>query len=93
MIDRATLNSTLIEDGVKLDNLIQIAHNVIIGKNTVIAAQSGISGSTSIGENSMLGGQVGIAGHLKMGDNIKYAAKTGVSKSTKSNQTLIGYPH
>ena len=92
MIDRATLNSTLIEDGVKLDNLIQIAHNVIIGKNTVIAAQSGISGSTSIGENSMLGGQVGIAGHLKMGDNIKYAAKTGVSKSMKSNQTLIGYP-
>ena len=92
VIDRATLNSTLIEDGVKLDNLIQIAHNVIIGKNTVIAAQSGISGSTSIGENSMLGGQVGIAGHLKMGDNIKYAAKTGVSKSMKSNQTLIGYP-
>ena len=92
VIDRATLNSTLIEDGVKLDNLIQIAHNVTIGKNTVIAAQSGISGSTSIGENNMLGGQVGIAGHLKMGDNIKYAAKTGVSKSVKGNETLIGYP-
>ena len=92
VIDRATLNSTIIEEGVKLDNLIQIAHNVIIGKNTVIAAQSGISGSTTIGKNSMLGGQVGIVGHLNMGDNIKYAAQTGVTKNMKSNQTVIGYP-
>ncbi len=92
VIDRATLNSTIIEEGSKLDNLIQIAHNVIIGENTVIAAQSGISGSTSIGKNSMLGGQVGIVGHLKMGDNIKYAAQTGVTKNMKGDQTLIGYP-
>ncbi len=92
VIDRATLNSTIIEDGVKLDNLIQIAHNVIIGENTVIAAQSGISGSTSIGKNSMLGGQVGIVGHLKMGDNIKYGAQSGITKNMKGNQTLLGYP-
>ena len=92
VIDRATLNSTIIKDGVKLDNLIQIGHNVEIGENTVIAAQSGISGSTSIGKNSMMGGQVGIIGHLKMGDNVKYGAKSGVTKKIKNNQTIIGYP-
>ena len=92
VIDRATLNSTIIKDGVKLDNLIQIGHNVEIGENTVIAAQSGISGSTSIGKNSMMGGQVGIIGHLKMGDNVKYGAKSGVTKKIKDNQTIIGYP-
>ena len=92
MIDRATLNSTLIEDGVKLDNLIQIAHNVIIGKNTVIAAQSGISGSTSIGENSMLGGQVGIAGHLIIGDNVTIAGKSGVTKNISNNKIIAGFP-
>ena len=92
VIDRATLNSTIIKDGVKLDNLIQIGHNVEIGENTVIAAQSGISGSTSIGKNSMMGGQVGIVGHLKMGDNIKYGAQSGVTKNMKGNQTVIGYP-
>ena len=75
-----------------MDNLIQIAHNVIIGENTVIAAQSGVAGSSTIGKNNMLGGQVGIIGHLKMGDNIKYAAQSGVTKNMKSNQTLIGFP-
>ena len=92
VIDRATLKSTVIEKGVKMDNLIQIAHNVIIGENTVIAAQSGVAGSSTLGKNNMLGGQVGIVGHLKMGDNIKYAAQSGVTKNMKSNQTLIGYP-
>ena len=92
VIDRATLNSTIINEGVKLDNLIQIGHNVEIGENTVVAAQTGISGSTSIGKNSMLGGQVGIVGHLKMGDNIKYGAQSGVTKNMKGNQTVIGYP-
>ena len=92
VIDRATLKSTIIEKGVKMDNLIQIAHNVIIGENTVIAAQSGVAGSSTLGKNNMLGGQVGIVGHLKMGDNIKYAAQSGVTKNMKSNQTLIGYP-
>jgi len=92
VIDRATLKSTIIESGVKMDNLIQIAHNVIIGENTVIAAQSGVAGSTILGKNNMVGGQVGIVGHLKLGDNIKYAAQTGVTKNMESNQTLIGFP-
>ena len=92
VIDRATLKSTIINKGVKMDNLIQIAHNVIVGENTVIAAQSGVAGSSTIGKNNMIGGQVGIVGHIKMGDNIKYAAQTGVTKNMKSNQTLIGYP-
>ena len=73
-IDRATIGSTIIKDGVKLDNQIQIAHNVEIGKNTAIAAQSGIAGSTKIGRNCMIGGQVGIIGHLKIGDNVKIQA-------------------
>ncbi len=91
VIDRATLNSTIINEGVKLDNLIQIGHNVEIGENTVVAAQTGISGSTSIGKNSMLGGQVGIVGHLKMGDNIKYGAQSGVTQNMKEPPTVIGY--
>ena len=92
VIDRATLDSTIINSGVKIDNLVQIAHNVTIGKNTVIAALSGIAGSTSVGENNMIGGQVGIVGHLKMGDNVKYAAQSGVTKNSRSGQTLIGFP-
>jgi len=92
VIDKATMESTIIHSGVKLDNLIQIGHNVEIGKNTVIAAQSGISGSTKVGENSMFGGQVGVVGHLKLGDFAKYAAQAGVSKKTKNNETVIGSP-
>ena len=92
VIDKATIESTIINKGVKLDNLIQIGHNVEIGENTVIAAQSGISGSTKVGKNSILGGQVGVVGHLKLGDFSKYAAQTGVSKNTKNNQTVIGSP-
>ena len=92
VIDRATIESTIIEKGVKIDNLVQIAHNVTIGDNTVIAGLSGIAGSTSIGKNNMIGGQVGIVGHLKMGDYIKYAAQTGVTKNIKSGATVIGYP-
>ena len=92
VIDRATLDSTVINSGVKIDNLVQIAHNVTIGKNTVIAALSGIAGSTSLGENNMVGGQVGIVGHLKMGNNVKYAAQSGVTKNSKNGQTLMGFP-
>ena len=92
VIDKATLESTIINEGVKLDNLIQIGHNVEIGKNTVIAAQSGISGSTKVGKNSLFGGQVGVIGHLNLGDNIKYAAQSGVSKNIKSNETVFGSP-
>ena len=92
VIDKATLESTIINEGVKLDNLIQIGHNVEIGENTVIAAQSGISGSTKIGRNSLFGGQVGVIGHLKLGDNVRYAAQSGISKNIKSNETVFGSP-
>ncbi|MCB0516668.1 MAG: UDP-3-O-(3-hydroxymyristoyl)glucosamine N-acyltransferase [Chitinophagales bacterium] len=80
-IDRATLGSTFIAEGCKLDNLIQVAHNVSIGKNTVIAAQTGIAGSTKIGANCIVGGQVGFAGHLEIADNTNFGAQAGVSKS------------
>ena len=82
-IDRATLGSTIINDGVKLDNQIQIAHNVEIGENTAIAAQSGIAGSTKIGKNCMIGGQVGIIGHIKIGDNVKIQAQAGVTSDVR----------
>jgi UDP-3-O-[3-hydroxymyristoyl] glucosamine N-acyltransferase len=91
-IDRATLGSTIIRKGVKLDNQIQIAHNVEVGKNTVIASQTGVSGSTKIGENCMIGGQVGIAGHLKIGNNVKVLGQTGVTKSLKDNEMVYGTP-
>lgn len=92
-IDRATIGSTIIRKGVKLDNLIQIAHNAEVGNNTVIAAQTGVSGSTKIGKNVMVGGQVGFAGHITVADGTKLAAKSGVTKTIKTpNQTLTGYP-
>ena len=75
-IDRATLGSTIIRKGVKLDNQIQIAHNVEIGENTVIAAQTGIAGSSKVGKNCMLGGQVGVSGHIIIGDNVKIGAQS-----------------
>ena len=91
-IDRATLGSTIINNGVKLDNQIQIAHNVEIGENTAIAAQSGIAGSTKIGKNCMIGGQVGIIGHLKIGDNVKIQAQAGVTSDVESNARITGTP-
>jgi UDP-3-O-[3-hydroxymyristoyl] glucosamine N-acyltransferase len=91
-IDRATIGSTIINDGVKLDNQIQIAHNVEIGENTAIAAQSGIAGSTKIGKNCMIGGQVGIIGHLKIGDNVKIQAQAGVTSDVESNTRITGTP-
>jgi UDP-3-O-[3-hydroxymyristoyl] glucosamine N-acyltransferase len=91
-IDRATLGSTIIRSGVKLDNQIQIAHNVEIGKNTVIAAQTGIAGSTKIGENCQIGGQVGIAGHLSIGNNVKIQAQSGIGRHVKDNEVLQGSP-
>lgn len=93
VIDCATLygDSTILRQGVKLDNLIQIAHNVEVGKNTVIAAQTGISGSTKVGENCMIGGQVGMAGHLVVANNTSVGAKAGISKSVKEEgQRLFG---
>lgn len=91
-IDRATMGSTIIRKGVKLDNLIMIAHNVEVGKNTVIAAQTGIAGSTKIGENCMIGGQVGIAGHIKIGNGVKVQAGSGINKNIKAGTSIYGYP-
>lgn len=91
-IDRATMGSTVIRKGVKLDNLVQIAHNVEVGENTVIAAQTGIAGSTKIGKNCMIGGQVGIVGHTKIGNNVKIAAQSGVSNEVKDNEIVQGSP-
>lgn len=91
-IDRATLGSTIIRKGVKLDNLIQIAHNVEIGENTVIAAQTGISGSTKIGKNCMIAGQVGFVGHLSIGDDVKIGAQSGVSGDLKDGSIFMGSP-
>ena len=92
-IDRATMGSTVIRKGVKLDNLIQIGHNVEIGENTVMAGQTGIAGSTKIGRNCMFGGQVGISGHLKIADGVKIGAKSGIPGDVKNeNAILFGYP-
>lgn len=87
-IDRATIGSTVVHRGAKIDNLIQIAHNVVIGENTVIAAQTGISGSTKIGKNCMIGGQVGIIGHLDIADGVMIAAQSGIGKSIKEEKTV-----
>lgn len=91
-IDRATLGSTIIRKGVKLDNQIQIAHNVEVGENTVIAAQTGIAGSTKIGQNCMIGGQVGFAGHLTIGNNVRIQGQSGISKNLKDGDTVQGTP-
>lgn len=88
-IDRATLGSTIIRKGVKLDNLIQIAHNVEIGENTVIAAQTGVAGSTKIGKNCMIGGQVGIIGHLKIADGVKIAAQSGIGQNIDQEGMIV----
>lgn len=91
-IDRATIGSTIIGQGTKIDNLIQIAHNVKIGKNNVIAAQAGIAGSTTIGDWNQIGGQVGIVGHIKIGSQVKIQAQSGVSSSVNDKETLYGSP-
>ncbi|ULQ56427.1 UDP-3-O-(3-hydroxymyristoyl)glucosamine N-acyltransferase [Flavihumibacter rivuli] len=88
-IDRATIGSTIIKAGAKLDNLIQVAHNVEVGHNTVIAAQAGVSGSTKIGNNVMIGGQAGIVGHITIADGSKINAQSGVSKSIKNPNTAV----
>ncbi|MDT7830621.1 UDP-3-O-(3-hydroxymyristoyl)glucosamine N-acyltransferase [Pricia sp. S334] len=91
-IDRATLGSTILRKGVKLDNQIQIAHNVEIGEHTVIAAQTGIAGSAKIGKRCMIGGQVGIVGHITIGDNVKIQAQSGIGRNVKSGEVLQGSP-
>lgn len=92
-IDRGSIGSTIIHQGVKLDNLVQIAHNVEIGENTVIAAQAGIAGSTKVGKNCQIGGQVAVAGHLKIADGTRVQGNSGVASNVKEpNQALFGYP-
>ena len=91
-IDRATLGSTIIRKGVKLDNLIQIAHNVEIGENTVIASQTGVAGSTKVGKDCMIGGQVGIVGHITIGDGVKIAAQSGIGSSIPAGEIVQGSP-
>jgi UDP-3-O-[3-hydroxymyristoyl] glucosamine N-acyltransferase len=91
-IDRATIGSTIIGKGTKIDNLIQIAHNVKIGQNNVIAAQAGIAGSTVIGNWNQIGGQVGIVGHIKIGNQVRIQAQSGVSSSVNDKETLYGSP-
>ncbi len=91
-IDRAAVGSTIIRKGVKLDNLVQIAHNVKVGENTVMSAQTGISGSTSIGKNCVFGGQVGSTGHIDIADNVMVGAQSGISKAIKNSGTYFGTP-
>jgi UDP-3-O-[3-hydroxymyristoyl] glucosamine N-acyltransferase len=91
-IDRATMGSTVIRNGVKLDNQIQIAHNVEIGEHTVIAAQTGIAGSTKIGKHCTIGGQVGIVGHIIIGNNVRIQAQSGVQKNLKDDEIVQGTP-
>ena len=91
-VDRSTMTATIIHKGVKLDNLIQIAHNVEIGSHTVIASQTGIAGSTKIGSWCQFAGQVGVAGHIEVGDHVTIGAQSGIPGNTKSGQTLMGYP-
>ncbi|WP_445713934.1 UDP-3-O-(3-hydroxymyristoyl)glucosamine N-acyltransferase [Flavobacterium sp.] len=91
-VDRATLGSTIIRKGVKLDNHIQVAHNVEIGENTVIAAQTGIAGTTKIGKNCLIGGQVGFAGHLVIGDGVKIQAQSGIGKNIEAGEVVQGSP-
>jgi UDP-3-O-[3-hydroxymyristoyl] glucosamine N-acyltransferase len=91
-IDRATMGSTIIKAGAKLDNLLQIGHNAEVGNNTIIAAQSGISGSTKVGNNVMIGGQAGVVGHITIGDGAKINAQSGVSKSIEPGKIVTGSP-
>lgn len=94
VVDRATMGATIIREGAKIDNLVQIAHNVEIGKHTVIAAQSGVAGSTKIGNYCVVGGQVGFAGHITIADGSKFGAQTGVSGSIKEEgKSWFGSPH
>jgi UDP-3-O-[3-hydroxymyristoyl] glucosamine N-acyltransferase len=91
-VDRGTLDDTRIGRGTKIDNLVQIAHNVLIGEDCIMVSQVGISGSTEIGRHCTFGGQSGTSGHLKVGDNVTIAARGGVSNNVESNQTMAGFP-
>lgn len=91
-IDRATMGSTIVQRGVKIDNLCQIAHNVVVGHDTAMASQSGIAGSTKVGSNCVFAGQVGIVGHIEVGDHVIVAAQSGVTRNVAANSTMLGSP-
>lgn len=91
-VDRATMGTTIVGEGVKLDNLVQIAHNVTIGSDTVIAAQAGVAGSAHIGSNCMLGGQTGVAGHIVIGNGVQVGAQSGIPNNVEDNSRIMGYP-
>jgi len=91
-IDRATLGMTWIQRGAKIDNLVQVAHNVVVGEDSIIVAQVGISGSTRIGKGVVLAGQVGVVGHLEIGDGVRVGAQAGVTKSIPAGQEVLGSP-
>ncbi len=91
-IDRATMGRTWIQRGVKIDNLVQVAHNVVLGENSILVAQVGVSGSTKLGKNVILAGQVGLAGHLEIGDNVQVGAQSGIAKSVPPGQSVSGSP-
>ena len=91
-IDRAKIGATVIGDGTKIDNLVQIAHNVTVGEHSILVAQVGISGSTRLGKHVVLAGQVGIAGHVEIGDRVRIAAKSGVAHSVEADQDIVGLP-
>ena len=91
-VDRSTMDSTIVHKGAKIDNLCQIAHNVSVGNNTVMSAQTGLAGSTEIGDNCFIGGQAGFAGHLKVGNRVKIAAKSGIISDIKDDSQIMGYP-
>lgn len=91
-VDRATFGTTVVGKGTKLDNLIQVAHNVVIGRNNVFAAQTGIAGSTRFGDHNMVGGQCGFAGHITIGDNNEFGAQSGIPRNVGDRNRLIGYP-
>jgi UDP-3-O-[3-hydroxymyristoyl] glucosamine N-acyltransferase len=92
-IDRPAVGETRVRAGTKIDNLVQIAHGVVVGRNTMIAAQVGIAGSSMVGDDVMLGGQVGVAGHVTVGDRVKAAAKTGITGNLQADSFVTGYPH
>lgn len=91
-VDRATMGATVVGAGTKLDNLVQVAHNVVIGSNTVVAAQAGFAGSSKIGDNCMIGGQVGVAGHISVGNRVQVGAQTGIPSSVEADSRIMGYP-
>lgn len=91
-VDRATMGSTKICQGTKLDNLIQIGHNAVIGENTVFAAQVGVAGTSRVGNNCMFGGQVGVVGHVSVGNNVQVGSQSGITRSVPDNETWFGYP-